>query len=239
MNITPAGSFLTQLTRFGLINVYLVREDDGFTLIDTGVGGSAPAILAAARSLGALPIRRVVLTHAHADHVGSTDALHAALPGAELLISARDARFLTGDMTLDPGEAQTPLRGSFQRVRAPITRTLAEDDLVGSLLVVAAPGHTPGHTALFDTRDGSLIAGDALQTAGGLAVAGVFRPLFPLPAFSTWHLPTALQSAHKLLDLHPSRLAVGHGQVLEGPQEAMRRAIAVAEQKVGRIPSAV
>ena len=58
MKITSAGSYLTQLTRFGLINVHLVREDDGFTLIDTGIGGSAPAILAAARTLGA-PIRRI------------------------------------------------------------------------------------------------------------------------------------------------------------------------------------
>jgi glyoxylase-like metal-dependent hydrolase (beta-lactamase superfamily II) len=231
MKTTSAGSFLTQLTRFGLINVHFVREDDGLTLIDTGIGGSAPAILAVARTLGA-PIRRVVLTHAHADHVGSVDALHAALPDAELLISARDARFLVGDMTLDPGEAQTPLRGSFQRVRVPVARTLQGGDTVGSLQVVAAPGHTPGHIALFDPRDGSLIAGDAFQTAGGLAVAGVLRPLFPLPALSTWYLPTALQSARRLLNLHPTRLAVGHGQVLEDPQEAMQRATAVAEQKV-------
>ena len=234
MKTTPAGSFLTQLTRFGLINVYLVREDDGFTLIDTGVGGSAPAIVAAARTLGAAPIRRILLTHAHADHVGSADALHAALPDAELLISARDARSLVGDMTLDPGEAQTPLRGSFQRVRTPIARTLQGGDTVGSLLVVAAPGHTPGHIALFDERDRSLIAGDAFQTAGGVAVAGIFRPLFPLPAFSTWHLPTALHSARSLLDLNPSRLAAGHGRVLLGPQEAMRLAIAAAERRAAQ-----
>lgn len=234
MKITSISSYLTQLIRFGLINVYFVREDDGFTLIDTGIGGSAPAILKAARTLGT-SIRRIVLTHAHGDHVGSVDALHTLLPGAELLISARDARFLTGDNTLDPGEAQVPLRGSFQRVQAPITRTLSDGDTVGSLRVVAAPGHTPGHIALFDPRDRSLIAGDAFQTAGGVAVAGVLRPLFPLPALATWHLPTALESARGLLALHPSRLAVGHGQVLAEPQEAMRRAIAAAEQHVGRV----
>ena len=167
--------------------------------------------------------------------MGSVDALHTSLPGAELLISARNARFLTGDRTLNPGEAQVPLRGSFQRVQAPIIRTLSDGHTVGSLRVVAAPGHTPGHVALFDPRDRSLIAGDAFQTAGGVAVAGVLRPLFPLPAVATWHLPTALESARRLLDLHPSRLAVGHGQVLAEPQEAMRRAIAVAEQHVGRV----
>ena len=230
MKITPAGSLLTQLTRFGLINAYLVREDDGLTLIDTGIGGSAPGILVAARKLGA-PIRRLLLTHAHGDHVGSLDALSAALPDAEVLISARDVRLLSGDTSLDAHEAQTPVRGSFQRVQARITRTLEDGDTVGSLQVVASPGHTPGHLALFDPRDRSLIAGDAFQTAGGLAVAGVIRPLFPLPALATWHLPTALASARKLLALEPARLAAGHGRVLADPQDAMRRAIAVAEQR--------
>ena len=230
MKITPAGSHLTQLTRFGLINAYLVREDDGLTLIDTGIVGSAPGILAAARKLGA-PIRRLLLTHAHGDHVGSLDALSAALPAAEVLISARDVRLLSGDTSLDAHEAQTPVRGSFQRVQARITRTLEDGDTVGSLQVVASPGHTPGHLALFDPRDRSLIAGDAFQTAGGLAVAGVIRPLFPLPALATWHLPTALASARKLLALEPARLAAGHGRVLADPQDAMRRAIAVAEQR--------
>ena len=230
MKITPAGSHLTQLTRFGLINAYLVREDDGLTLIDTGIVGSAPGILAAARKLGA-PIRRLLLTHAHGDHVGSLDALSAALPAAEVLISARDVRLLSGDTSLDAHEAQPPVRGSFQRVQARITRTLEDGDTVGSLQVVASPGHTPGHLALFDPRDRSLIAGDAFQTAGGLAVAGVIRPLFPLPALATWHLPTALESARKLLALEPARLAAGHGRVLADPQDAMRRAIAVAEQR--------
>ena len=38
------------------------------------------------------PIARIVLTHAHGDHIGSLDALHELLPDAEVLISSRDAR---------------------------------------------------------------------------------------------------------------------------------------------------
>src|SRR5688572_17385785 len=101
MKITYHGDALVQLTRFPRlfpVNCYLVREDDGLTLVDAAIPGSAPAILAAARSLGA-PIVRIALTHAHGDHVGALDALHAALPGAEVLIGARDARFLAGDMS--------------------------------------------------------------------------------------------------------------------------------------------
>jgi glyoxylase-like metal-dependent hydrolase (beta-lactamase superfamily II) len=97
--------------------------------------------------------------------------------------------------------------------------------------VVASPGHTPGHAAFFDTRDRTLIAGDAFQTQAGIAVAGVWRWLFPLPALATWHKPTALASARTLRALDPSRLAVGHGRVIENPLAAMDRAIEEAARK--------
>src|SRR5919199_2862894 len=91
MRMTRHGDDLVQLTRLPHlfpVNCYLVREDDGWTLIDAALPGSAPAILAAAQSLGA-PIMRIVLPHAHGDHVGSLDALHAALPAAAVLVPAR------------------------------------------------------------------------------------------------------------------------------------------------------
>jgi glyoxylase-like metal-dependent hydrolase (beta-lactamase superfamily II) len=97
--------------------------------------------------------------------------------------------------------------------------------------VVASPGHTPGHVAYLDTRDGTLIAGDAFKTAGGLAVSGIVRPLFPFPAMGTWDKSTSLRSARSLRTAQPSRLAVGHGAVLEAPGAAMDRAIATAERK--------
>jgi glyoxylase-like metal-dependent hydrolase (beta-lactamase superfamily II) len=133
-------------------------------------------------------------------------------------------------MSLDPTEPQTKLNGAYQKIAARPTRFVANGDHVGSLQVISTPGHTPGHIALFDTRDGSLIAGDAFQTRAGIAVSGVIRPLFPFPAMATWNRPLALDSARKLRDLNPSRLAVGHGDVLEHPIEAIETAIAVAER---------
>src|SRR5919202_150315 len=115
MSMTRHGDDLVQLTRLPRlfpVNCYLVREDDGWTLIDAALPGSAPAILAAARTLGA-PIVRIALTHAHGDHVGALDELRGALPDADVLMSARDARFLAGDMGLDPDEPPATLRGQY------------------------------------------------------------------------------------------------------------------------------
>ncbi|MBC8160622.1 MAG: MBL fold metallo-hydrolase, partial [Roseiflexaceae bacterium] len=220
MNVTHHGSYLTQLTRLGAFSCYLVRDDDGFTLVDTGLSGSAPAIIAAAKELG-MPIVRIAITHAHIDHVGSLDALHGLLPQADVLVSARDARFMAGDMTLDPSEPQAKLRGGFPKIDTTPTRLLAQGDRVGSLEVVAAPGHTPGQVAFFDTRDRTLLAGDAFYSVGGVAVASTMRWWFPFPTLATWHAPTALATARKLRDLAPARLAVGHGPVVAQPGAAV------------------
>jgi glyoxylase-like metal-dependent hydrolase (beta-lactamase superfamily II) len=218
---------VTRIARFGLVNAYLVVEDDGLTLIDTLVPRSAKPIFAAAGRLGA-PIRRIALTHAHGDHVGSLDEVAGALPGVEVLISARDARLLAKDMSLDPDEPQDKLRGGYPGARTTPTRTLHAGDRVGSLEVVPAPGHTPGQVAFLDTRDRTLYCADAFSTVGGVATSAKPNPRFPLPGLATWHRPTALQSARALRALDPPRLAPGHGKVVENPGGAMDQAIAQA-----------
>lgn len=234
MKVTASGNNLFQLNHLKFVNCYLVREDDGFTLIDASYPASqAQPILECARKLG-LPIVRIVLTHAHVDHVGALDSLHEALPDAPVIISERDARFLGGDMSLDPSEPQTKLRGGYPVCKAKPTLLLHEGDHVGSLEVIATPGHTPGHLAFLDARDRALIAGDAFQTQGGIAVSGVVKPLFPLPAMSSWNDGLSLESARKLLALQPSLLAVGHGRMLSNPQAAMEGAIRVMERKVAK-----
>jgi glyoxylase-like metal-dependent hydrolase (beta-lactamase superfamily II) len=217
----------TRISRFGFVNAYLVREDDGLTLVDTMLPRSAKAVLRAADELGA-PIVRIALTHAHGDHIGSLDDLAAALPGVEVLISARDARLLHKDMSLDPGEPQRKLRGSYPGAQTQPTRTLAAGDAVGSLEVVAAPGHTPGHVAFFDRRDGTLLCGDTYTTLGGVATSDKMRLPFPLASMATWDPAIEMDSARALRALEPARLAPGHGKVVESPLAAMDAAIAKA-----------
>jgi glyoxylase-like metal-dependent hydrolase (beta-lactamase superfamily II) len=216
-----------RIARMGLVNAYLVREADGLTLIDTMLPRSSKAVREAAQRAGA-PIVRIVLSHAHGDHIGSLDELASQLPEAEVSISARDARLLAGDKTLDAGETEGKLRGSYPGARTRPGRLLSAGDRVGSLEVVASPGHTPGHIALLDTRDRTLYCGDAYSTLGGVATSAKVNPRFPLPAVATWHRPTALQSARALRALDPARLAPGHGKVVEQPGPAMDAAIAKA-----------
>jgi glyoxylase-like metal-dependent hydrolase (beta-lactamase superfamily II) len=216
---------VNRISKLGAVNAYLVREDDGLTLIDTMLPGSHKKILAAAAALGA-PIVRIALTHAHGDHVGSLDKLAAELPGAEVLISDREARLLAKDRTMDPGEPDCKLRGSYPGTRTRPTATFAAGDRVGSLEVHAAPGHTPGQVAFLDPRDGTLYCADAFSPLGGVATTARVNRRFPLPALATWHRPTALESARALRALEPARIAPGHGRIVESPGAAMDYAVA-------------
>jgi glyoxylase-like metal-dependent hydrolase (beta-lactamase superfamily II) len=216
----------TRITRLGFVNAYLVADDDGgLTLIDTLMPGGEKAILRAAADLGK-PITRIVLTHAHMDHVGSLDKLAAALPDAEVLISSRDARLLAGDVSLDPSEPQTKIRGGIpKKLTTRPTRTIEPGEVLGPFEIVAAPGHTPGQVAVLDSRDRTLYCADAYSTLGGMATTAKPNPRFPLPAMATWHRPTAFETARALRAMNPSALAPGHGKIVENPGAEMDRAI--------------
>lgn len=223
--------FLYQITfmpRVFPVNCYFVEDEDGLTLVDAALPNSANAIIEAAEQIGK-QIKRIVLTHAHSDHIGSLDKLKQKL-NVPVYISERDSRLLAGDTSLDPAERQTPIRGGIPKnVKTKADVLLKDGDKVGSLIAIAAPGHTPGSMSFLDERTNAIIAGDAFQTRGGIAVSGVTIPWFPFPAMATWNKEAALESAKRISSLNPSLLAVGHGDLLQSPEAELEKAIYKAE----------
>jgi glyoxylase-like metal-dependent hydrolase (beta-lactamase superfamily II) len=223
MKATPITDHLTQLTRAHFVNAFLVREEDGLTLVDTTMGGAADDLIAAAQAAGA-PIVRIALTHGHGDHLGSLDVLKERLgDSVQVLMPELDARIHAGEKIV---EGKLP--GAWPTIKTTPDVRLNAGDRVGSLEVVASPGHTPGHVSFLDTRDRSLIAGDVFTSYGKVSVTNHFYWRFPFAAMATWEKSKDAASAKALRALEPNILVVGHGPAVRQPGIPMDRAIARA-----------
>lgn len=208
---------LTQLTympKVFPVNVYLVEEAEGLSLIDTGIAAMMPEVIQYIKEQGK-PLTRVILTHCHGDHIGGLESIVSAFPEVQLFVSERESLLLKGDFELKASEPQLPLKGGLPK--KPVTLEFMKVDegmTIGGLKVLMTPGHTPGSMSLYHELDGYMVVGDALQMKGGLAVAGQMNWTFPFPAMATWSKALAIESAEKIAAAKPMVIGSGHGDLL-------------------------
>ena len=97
-------------------NVYLVTTPEGRVVINTGMGFEAPVHKAWFDSIDASPLRYILLTQGHVDHVGGVDVFRE--PGTKLVAQANNPSHQAYDARLAPFRARRSMFAFADSIRA-------------------------------------------------------------------------------------------------------------------------
>lgn len=195
----------------GYVNLYLIAEDDGLTLVDTGTPRSEKRVWQKIADIGRQrsELTRILITHADLDHAGSLAAIQSET-GAKVYAGEGTAVFLQKGQSPKHLPWLMQLLSTYliryKTVRFDTIDIVKDGDrlpILDGLQVLATPGHTMDHHSFFSPQQGILFAGDALNTNDG--------QLQPTPPRITADKSAAARSAIRLLELTPTTIACGHG----------------------------
>lgn len=211
----------------GPVNVFLIEDGRDLCLVDTGLPGSADAILAAITGLGRAPgdLKHIVLTHAHADHIGGATALVEAT-GAQTWMHPLDKPIAEGEVKQRPLK---PAPNLFMNVMyfflsrsKPVVEPVNIDHLIGDgdvlpfaggITAIHVPGHCAGQVALLWPRRKVLFAADVCANLTGLG-----------PPLGYEDIGEGRRSQEKLASLAFETACFGHGKpILEGADKRFRK----------------
>jgi glyoxylase-like metal-dependent hydrolase (beta-lactamase superfamily II) len=200
------------------VNLYLIVEADGLTLIDAGMARSGPKVaLEAIQKLGfqAKDLRRILFTHSDPDHTGGAAELKR-ITGSSLQASAHEAGMMAQGLEGRPVKnplIRLMLGLMVPRIPAQTADATLEDGqelpVLGGLRVLNSPGHTPGHVSFYSSSQKILFAGDSLMSRNGKLgfIDGPF----------TWNMTAGIESVRRQAKLEVGTVCCGHGPVVHGP----------------------
>jgi glyoxylase-like metal-dependent hydrolase (beta-lactamase superfamily II) len=214
----------------GYVNAFLIVDEGGLALVDSGLAKRKDTILSAVAGAGKQPadLKHILITHHHIDHIGSLADLKEAT-AASCYVHPADSPIVRGDQP-QPGPNPESLLGKLagpilERLSTPAPPVAVDVEvadgeelpIAGGIKAVHTPGHTPGHLSYLLPSKKVLFVGDA--------AANLLRLGLPLGMY-TADRQQAKESIRKLAALEFDIACFGHGRVLKGEANLRFRRLA-------------
>jgi glyoxylase-like metal-dependent hydrolase (beta-lactamase superfamily II) len=154
-------------------NIAVQIGDDGVLLVDTGLAANAEKVVAAIRTLSNKPIRYIVNTHVHPDHVGGNDAigkLGSTIAGGNVGAGAGvGAGIIAHENVLNRMSAPTGQQAPFPTTAWPTDTYISKQKELffngESLQIIHQPAaHTDGDSIVYFRKSDVIAAGDLFVT---------------------------------------------------------------------------
>ena len=205
-------------------NIVAQVGDEGVVLVDTGVAAASDAVLRALRTLTDKPIRYVINTHAHQDHVGGNEAIVGVAGGqrtdagggggAALQQNQNGVMVFAHQNTVDTMLFPAPGRTPYPEPAVARSSFITADKQLhfnGEAIELwwHPSAHTNGDILVYFPRSDVVVAGDLLQPAS--------FPVFDADAGG--RLQGVLNGLNQIIDLAVprfnqiggTRIVPGHG----------------------------
>jgi len=196
-------------------------------VFEAAISSVVPVIARQMASLGVPPVKQLVITHAHPDHVMGVPVFRKLFPGVTVLASGLAAKtlsiekavsfFCKTDQLLTNAlhqsrsitEADNSQRPAEMKIA--VDRVIKEGDKVGTFFVLETPGHSDCSLSFHEPDRGILIVSD---------VTGYYLPEqdWRWPNYFTGYAAT-LASIRKLSALKADELCLSHNAVIKGAKE--------------------
>ncbi len=230
-----------RLSKRGVVNFYLIREQDKVTLVDAGTPRDWDVLVGTLARIGLTPdaLDAVLLTHAHSDHTGFAERARTQANAKVWVHGADAAAAKTGRTAKNEGTLYRHLlhpeayrtvvslvrRGAGKIVPIHVVSAFADGeaiDVPGRPRVVHAPGHTRGSCVVLLEDRRIALTGDVVVTRNPMT--GRQGPQI-MPAALNRDSQQALGSLGVIEKLPADLLLPGHGEPwTDGAAEAARRA---------------
>tara|TARA_B100001013_G_C24605133_1_gene440660 strand:- start:242 stop:985 length:744 start_codon:yes stop_codon:yes gene_type:complete len=195
-------------------NIYLIRSEEFYILVDAGGGQAVDKIIENIRGHG-IDLKEVewlLLTHAHGDHAAGSGLLKEWLPNLKVAISYEVSEWLrSGDekaISLDKGRASGMYPDEFKFLPCPVDLEVRDGQKLKlsnlTFEILSTPGHCKGHISylVHDQGKSILFAGDAIFPEGKILLQDIWD----------CDLHQSMRSVERLAALKADHLFAGHRQ---------------------------